>query len=95
VTTVGTDCDADLVEQVTLNDLEPAAAFRWRVDWIDGFAYPKRREHLGASIALMKISRNDLDFIDKMDAHDPLWILCSNIGNRACRTGMRILESDR
>jgi len=33
--------------------------------------YPKLREHLGAAIAFMKISRDYFDFIDKMDAHYP------------------------
>jgi hypothetical protein len=33
--------------------------------------YPKLREHLGATVAFMKISRDYLDFIDKMDTHYP------------------------
>lgn len=33
--------------------------------------YPKLREHLGAAIAFMKISRNYLEFLEKMDAHYP------------------------
>lgn len=33
--------------------------------------YPKLREHLGATVAFMKISRDYFDFIDKMDAHYP------------------------
>jgi hypothetical protein len=31
--------------------------------------YPKLREHLGASVSFMKISRDYHDFIDKMDKH--------------------------
>jgi hypothetical protein len=33
--------------------------------------YPKLREHLGATIAFMKLSKDYLDFIDKMDTHYP------------------------
>jgi hypothetical protein len=33
--------------------------------------YPKLREHLGATVAFMKISRDYHDFIDKMDTHYP------------------------
>jgi hypothetical protein len=33
--------------------------------------YPKLREHLGAAVALMKISRDYFDFIDKLDQHYP------------------------
>jgi hypothetical protein len=33
--------------------------------------YPKLREHLGAAIAFMKISKNYLDFVDMMDQHYP------------------------
>jgi hypothetical protein len=33
--------------------------------------YPKLREHLGAAVAFMKLSRDYHDFIDKMDTHYP------------------------
>lgn len=33
--------------------------------------YPKLREHLGAAVAFMKLSRDYLDFIDKMDTFYP------------------------
>ena len=33
--------------------------------------YPKLREHLGAAVAFMKLSRDYFDFIDKMDQHYP------------------------
>jgi hypothetical protein len=33
--------------------------------------YPKLREHLGAAIAFMKLSRDYFDFIDKLDQHYP------------------------
>ena len=33
--------------------------------------YPKLRKHLSAAVALMKISRDYFDFIDKMDTHYP------------------------
>jgi hypothetical protein len=33
--------------------------------------YPKLREHLGAAVAFMKISRDYHDFIDKLDTHYP------------------------
>jgi hypothetical protein len=33
--------------------------------------YPKLREHLGAAVAFMKLSRNYHDFIEKMDTHYP------------------------
>jgi P63C domain len=33
--------------------------------------YPKLREHLGATVAFMKISRDYHDFIDKMDTYYP------------------------
>jgi P63C domain len=33
--------------------------------------YPKLREHLGATVAFMKLSRDYHDFIDKMDTHYP------------------------
>jgi hypothetical protein len=33
--------------------------------------YRKLREHLGATVALMKLSRDYHDFIDKMDTHYP------------------------
>ena len=33
--------------------------------------YPQLREHLGASVAFMKLSRDYLDFIDKRDTHYP------------------------
>ena len=33
--------------------------------------YPKLREHLGAAVAFMKISKDYFDFIDKMDTHYP------------------------
>jgi hypothetical protein len=32
---------------------------------------PKLREHLGATLAFMKLSRDYHDFIDKMDTHYP------------------------
>jgi hypothetical protein len=32
--------------------------------------YPKLREHLGAAVAFMKISRDYHDCIDKLDTHD-------------------------
>jgi hypothetical protein len=33
--------------------------------------YPKLREHLGATVAFMKLSRDYFDFIDKLDQHYP------------------------
>lgn len=33
--------------------------------------YPKLREHLGATVASMKLSRDYHDFMDKLDAHYP------------------------
>jgi P63C domain len=33
--------------------------------------YPKLREHLGATVAFMKLSRDYHDFIDKLDTHYP------------------------
>jgi hypothetical protein len=33
--------------------------------------YPKLREHLGAAIAFMKISRDYHDFVSKLDTHYP------------------------
>lgn len=33
--------------------------------------YPKLREHMGAAIAFMKISRDYFDFVDKLDQHYP------------------------
>jgi hypothetical protein len=33
--------------------------------------YPKLREHLGAAVAFMKISRDYFEFIDRMDQHYP------------------------
>jgi len=33
--------------------------------------YPKLREHLGAAVAFMKLSRDYPDFIDKLEAHYP------------------------
>lgn len=57
--------------------------------------YPRLREHLGATVAFMKLSRDYHDFVDKMDTHYPRFgdqyrLISTMTGRRTTEKAYRI-----